>query len=135
MKNLTHAHPCTVGIAEPTVILSDLQNSPLSENVTTIHFSPYHKPFTVIKKTPKNTSAKKPLLKNITREKDFAEVNQSQQLLLMQALWLGKNKTAIMQELFNKDIEFIPFVHWLAIPLLGVVLSFSHQQCEKVAWL
>lgn len=63
------------------------------------------------------------------------KVNQAQQLLLMQAMWLSQSKDSILQDLFCRERETVAFSHWLTVPSLGVILSFSHQRCVKVAWL
>lgn len=71
---------------------------------------------------------------NLT-EKDLNTANLRQQLLILQELWLEKDKDSIVQAMLEKDRAIIIFLHWLAVPSLGVIFSFSHQTCCQIEWL
>lgn len=46
--------------------------------------------------------------------------------------FIGLSKAQIRQDLLRLNLASVEFVHWLAIPDLGLVLSFDHQICVDV---
>lgn len=44
----------------------------------------------------------------------------------------GQPKWQIIQNLLRLDLDFIEFVHWLAIPSCDILLHFDHQICRHV---
>ncbi len=60
----------------------------------------------------------------VTPFKDEKIVNSS--------FWLDQSKSQIKQSLKKFDREWVEFVHWLAIPGLGLLLHFDHQICRQV---
>lgn len=49
--------------------------------------------------------------------------------------FLGKHKTLILAELSQQNLNYIEFVHWLAVPALGILINFQRQICEKIGKL
>lgn len=45
--------------------------------------------------------------------------------------FIGKNKSAILQQLLRLNLNYTEFVHWLAIPKLGILLKFDKQICQS----
>lgn len=46
--------------------------------------------------------------------------------------FLGKNRQQIKHLLKQQSINFVEFVHWLAIPTQGLLLQFDKQHCIKI---
>lgn len=44
----------------------------------------------------------------------------------------GQSKTHIKAMLLRLNIEYIEFVHWLAVPKLGKNLYFDKQICQAI---
>lgn len=44
----------------------------------------------------------------------------------------GQPKWQIVQNLLKLNLDFVEFVHWLAIPSCDILLHFEHQICTQI---
>ncbi|WP_315043310.1 hypothetical protein ACGTJS_09155 [Faucicola mancuniensis] len=56
----------------------------------------------------------------------FDNVNQNNH-------YIGQNKTDIVKKLLNLKVDYVEFVHWLAVPTLGLLLKFDKQICYQIS--
>ncbi len=48
---------------------------------------------------------------------------------LLHTSWLYTDKRYIVDDLLQRNLPYIEFLHWLFIPKLSIVLSFDKQKC------
>lgn len=125
MKNISLHPPIHQHIATGTLFLPTFA---LRQDTTNTHRH--------LKNSSKKRAKKQPSISSDTlTQQNFDSINRRQQLLLMQSLWLGQSKDSIVLDLDKRPLEIVAFAHWLAVPVWGVLLNFSHQKCINIDWL